>query len=127
MADANAVLERWLECVNGGELEAVLGLYDEGAVLIPTFSNRIHATPAMIREYFERLAANPELAVVLHPKTLTVQDLPGDLACFGGIYRWRLAVDGEPLEFEARFSFVFAPAAQRPILHHHSSQVPRML
>jgi hypothetical protein len=47
--------------------------------------------------------------------------------CLCGIYCWRFAVDGEPLSFEARFSYFMDTARPRPILHHHSSQIPRML
>jgi hypothetical protein len=51
------VLEEWMHHVRRGDVEALLALYDEGAVLIPTFSNRVLANPEAIRDYFERLAS----------------------------------------------------------------------
>ena len=34
------VLKAWMQAVNNGDLEGLTALYDESAVLIPTFSNR---------------------------------------------------------------------------------------
>lgn len=50
------VLKAWMQAVNSNDLEGLTALYDESAVLIPTFSNRLLGTSAMIREYFVRLA-----------------------------------------------------------------------
>jgi hypothetical protein len=121
------VLDHWMQSVNRGDVDALLGLYDPQAVLIPTFSNRLLDTPEKLRDYFEKLGAREELSIALHEKTLLVQELPGRLFTLGGIYNWRFLVDGELLNFEARFSYVVDLARPRPILHHHSSQIPRML
>ena len=121
------VLDHWMQAVNRGDVDALLGLYDPQAVLIPTFSNRLLDTPEKLRDYFEKLGAREELSIALHEKTLLVQELPGRLFTLGGIYNWRFLVDGERLNFEARFSYVVDLARPRPILHHHSSQIPLML
>lgn len=44
------VLKAWMQAVNNGDLEGLTALYDESAVLIPTFSNRLLGTSAMIRD-----------------------------------------------------------------------------
>lgn len=121
------VLDRWMQAVNRGDVDALLGLYDPQAILIPTFSNRLLNTPEKLREYFEKLGAREDLSIALHEKTLLVQELPGRLFTLGGIYNWRFLVDGELLNFEARFSYVVDLARPQPILHHHSSQIPRVL
>lgn len=121
------VLDRWMLAVNRGDVEGLLGLYDPQAVLIPTFSNRLLNTPDKLRDYFEKLGSREELSIALHEKTLLVQELPDRLCTLGGIYNWRFMVDGELLNFEARFSYVVDLARPQPILHHHSSQIPRML
>lgn len=121
------VLELWMQAVNGGDVERLLGLYDRQAVLIPTFSNRLLNTPEKLREYFEMLGRREELSIALHERTLIAQSLPNELAVLSGIYNWRFAVDGELLNFEARFSYVMDLGRQTPILHHHSSQIPRTL
>lgn len=125
--EAQQFLTTWHDAVNARELETLCGLYDPQAVLIPTFSNRNLRTPAAIRGYFVDLAAREDLQVALHERTLAIQDLGASLRGLSGIYRWQFAVEGEPLGFEARFSFVIDEQRSQPILHHHSSQVPRML
>ena len=116
-----------MRAVNDGDLEALLGLYDSQAVLIPTFSNRLLNTPEKLREYFERLASREDLSIALHAKTVIVQELQDPIFSLSGIYNWRFAIDGELLNFEARFSYLMNVSKPRPIFHHHSSQIPRML
>ncbi|TVR65601.1 MAG: DUF4440 domain-containing protein [Candidatus Competibacteraceae bacterium] len=121
------VLEQWMQAVNNGDVESLLGLYDSQAVLIPTFSNRLLNTPDKLREYFEKLGSREELSIALHEKTLIVRELQNPLFSLSGIYNWRFIVDGELLNFEARFGYVIDLSRPSPILHHHSSQIPRML
>lgn len=121
------VLEQWMQAVNNGDVESLLGLYDSQAVLIPTFSNRLLNTPDKLREYFEKLGSREELSIALHEKTLIVQELENEIFSLSGIYNWRFVVDGELLNFEARFSYVIDLSRPNPILHHHSSQIPRAL
>jgi hypothetical protein len=128
MTQPEELLRRWMLCVNERDVEGLLQLYSEDAVLIPTFSNRMLSTPERIRGYFEMLCSREDLSISLREKTTVVQRVADALHLFCGIYSWRFAVDGEVLNFEARFSYFtdFAPG-RRPILHHHSSQIPRML
>lgn len=121
------VLQEWMLFVNQGDIEPLLALYHEQAVLIPTFSNRLLSKPATIREYFERLGSREELSIALHEKTLIIQPIRDGIHSLCGIYCWRFAIDGELLSFEARFSYLLDLALPNPILHHHSSQIPRML
>jgi hypothetical protein len=121
------ILKDWLAAVNAGDVERLMALYNENAVLIPTFSNRVLKCPDRIRDYFEKLAAREELSVSVHDKTLIVQPLRDSLYAISGIYCWRFDVDEELLSFEARFSYLLDLTLDRPILHHHSSQIPRTL
>lgn len=121
------VLELWMQAVNRGDVESLLGLYDRQAVLIPTFSNRLLNTPDKLKEYFEKLGGREELSIALHEKTLIIQHLQNGISLLSGIYNWRFAVDGEVLNFEARFSYVLDLSKPSPILLHHSSQIPRTL
>ncbi|RBQ28489.1 nuclear transport factor 2 family protein [Aliarcobacter vitoriensis] len=121
------ILEQWMQSVNSGNVEKLLSLYDKDAVLIPTFSNRLLNTPDKLRNYFEKLAGREDLSIALHEKTLIQQELQNQIFSLSGIYNWRFAVDGELLNFEARFSYVIDLSKPNPILHHHSSQIPRML
>ncbi|MGE5500098.1 MAG: nuclear transport factor 2 family protein [Syntrophothermus sp.] len=121
------ILKKWVNSVNSREMETLLSFYDEHAVLIPTFSNRILDTPAKIRDYFERLNSHEELRVSLHENTVKTMQVSEDVYTLSGIYLWKLAIEEEVLSFEARFSFVLNMNSERPIVQHHSSQIPRML
>lgn len=126
-ADPNQFLLRWAERVVDRDLDSVLALYDASAVLIPTFSNRLLSGRERIQEYFEALCARDGLSLSLHEKPRLVTALGGGLHALAGIYRWGFAVEGAPLNFEARFSFLLDLDRSAPILHHHSSQIPRTL
>ena len=121
------ILNQWMQAVNNADIDGLLSLYDPEAVLIPTFSNRIHNTPERLRDYFEKLGSRPELSIALHEKTVVIQELQDQVYALAGIYNWRFAVDGELLNFEARFSYLFDLSKPKPIVHHHSSQIPRTL
>ncbi len=127
MKTPKEILKNWLYAVNNNDIENVLKLYHEDAILIPTFSSRILKTPDTIREYFERLSTRDELSVALHDKTLITQALTDNICTAAGIYCWRFAIDGQLLNFEARFSYALNLALENPIIHHHSSQIPRVL
>lgn len=127
MKEPQQILRDWMEAVNTKEVESILPFYSKDAVLIPTFSNRILDTRAKIRGYFEKLGSNDELKVTLHENTLKMQKVSENIFALSGIYLWRLSVEGESLNFEARFSFVMDLSLDAPILQHHSSQIPRML
>lgn len=125
--EPHQVLDQWMQAVNNADVELLLSLYDPSAVLIPTFSNRVLNTPDKLRDYFEKLGSRPELSIALHEKTLVTQELGSQQYALAGIYNWRFAVDGEILNFEARFSYVIDLSKSNPIIHHHSSQIPRTL
>lgn len=127
MKTPEQILAEWMRGINNADLGLLISLYDDNAVLIPTFSNRLLSTPEARREYFARLGARDDLSIALHEKTLLKQDLGNDVHALHGIYCWRFAVDGELLSFEARFSYILDLKRDKPIMHHHSSQIPRML
>jgi len=127
MKTPELLIKEWMQAVNNGDLEALMALYDDSAVLIPTFSNRLLSQPAGIRDYFGKLCEREELSIALHEKTLNVQPISDNIYALHGIYCWRFAIDGELLSFEARFSYVMDFSRPKPIIQHHSSQIPRML
>ena len=127
MNKPEGVLKDWMAAVNNGDLEALVALYDASAVLIPTFSNRLLSKPEGVRDYFAKLCSREDLSIALHEKTLIVHPMHDEFYSMFGIYCWRFAIDGELLSFEARFSYVLDLDADRPIIQHHSSQIPRVL
>lgn len=121
------LIQKWVQAVNEGNVEALIGMYNEKAVLIPTFSNRMRKTPERIRDYFETLEAKPGLHLGLHDNTVTVVPIQNRAYGISGLYCWQFLVDDELLNFEARFSYVVDLDQKSPILQHHSSQIPRTL
>ena len=127
MGKPDEILQIWLKAVNEGNLEKVLSLYNENAILIPTFSNKISNTSEKIRNYFNQLKSREGLQVNLHENTIKQQRIDENVYALCGIYNWKFFVEDELLIFEARFSFLINLALKSPILHHHSSQIPRTL
>tara|TARA_Y100000996_G_scaffold228930_2_gene180099 strand:- start:9174 stop:9557 length:384 start_codon:yes stop_codon:yes gene_type:complete len=127
VTDPRNFLDEWIQLVNNGDIESLLNLYDNEAILIPTFSNGILNTPEKLRGYFEELGSREELSVSVNEKYLVVQELQNQIFALGGIYDWRFNVEGDVQNFEARFSYLIDLSKSSPILHHHSSQVPRTL
>ena len=121
------ILKTWIKSVNKRDIEGILSLYDPNAILIPTFSENILNTPEKIRNYFEKLTLRKKLQITVHQKTIHIQSLQTDIAIISGIYCWKFLVEGELITFEARFSFIVYLNKDMPIIHHHSSQIPRMI
>jgi hypothetical protein len=127
ISSARDVVHAWMNALNARQIDTVLALYAEDAVLLPTFSPHTLHTAAGRRGYFELLAGRPGFSVSLHERTLRVQSLAAGFEAASGIYRFHVEIDGEPLVFEARFSFLVELDSPKPVRHHHSSQIPRTL
>ncbi len=116
------VLNAWLEGVNAGDPDSVLALYCKDAVLLPTFADKVFADAKSIESYFLRLADLGVESVVLRPETLSVQDFAAGVFSLSGFYDWKFA-NGDKIA--ARFTFTVDVDQPAPILHHHSSVLPK--
>lgn len=124
---AEDVLSEWISGICNGQMEKVEELYHENAVLIPTFSPHTVNTCAGIRNYFEQLATRDNLQVRVYEKSLKKQFVGGNSWVLSGIYAFEFEVDQLLLTFPSRFTFAVNLDQENPIIHHHSSQVPRNL
>ncbi len=124
MEQARTMFAQWIQAVNQGDLQTLLGLYDPQAVLIPTFADRPLNTPGELKGYFESLGRRQGLHIVFDPQTLLLQELSDNTFILSGVYEWRFLVEGEEQRLKARFSYVIDLSKPAPIVHHHSSQVP---
>ena len=122
--NSRKALDQWVMLVNALEVESVLALYDENAILLPTFSEDIRNDEAGIQGYFEKLRDKNGVEVWLDEETIMEQPLADGLHAISGIYRWRFGGDEESVVV-ARFTFVMNLRLSSPILHHHSSQLPQ--
>ena len=120
----HTVLQTWMEKVNAGDLEGVLGLYDESATLLPTFSPQPASTKAAIKAYFENLASKAAINVEFQPDTIIEYRMGEAAECVCGHYTFSYDVAGKKHSFASRFTFVINATKDHPIIHHHSSQIP---
>ncbi|WP_072681792.1 nuclear transport factor 2 family protein [Arcobacter sp. LA11] len=127
MNKARYILQKWIDSINSADTKKLLSLYNEKAVLIPTFSNRLLDTKEKIKEYFGKVGKKKQLSISLHDNTVITQEIENQIFAITGIYTWRFAIDGELFNFEARFSYLLDISKNSPILNHHSSQIPRTL
>ncbi|MCX6179465.1 MAG: DUF4440 domain-containing protein [Chlorobiales bacterium] len=125
--NADEVLFQWVSRVCSGNPDDIAALYHESAILVPTFSPHTVMTTEGVRDYFGQLASREGLGVRLHNKALRKQSLSETVHTLSGIYSFEFEVDQVLLSFPSRFTFVMDISLPEPILHHHSSQVPRNL
>lgn len=120
-------LKFWTDCINQGQIDEVIALYRKGAVLMPTFSPNSVNNEMDLRQYFEVLAAKKGLQVRVHEKNLNTLQIDKHRYVVSGSYDFSFEVDGTLRTFPSRFTFVIDLGQECPILHHHSSQLPRSL
>jgi hypothetical protein len=117
----------WADCVNNSLINDLIALYHEGAVLMPTFSPRIAKNKKGLESYFKQLSSREGMHVKTHEETLNCLQINVKTFVVNGIYDFKFNVDGSFLVFPSRFTFVIDLGKKSPILHHHSSQIPRTL
>lgn len=121
------IIDQWIKYVNKLEVENVIKLYDYKSTLLPTFGQNSLSTPQQIKEYFKQLATRKNLKVDLHTETLKKYVMGENKYILMGIYSFHFIVDDARLTFPSRFTFILDISKENPILHHHSSQIPRTL
>ncbi|TCD48518.1 nuclear transport factor 2 family protein [Chlorobium sp. N1] len=124
---AEEILFGWVTRVCSANPDEIAALYHDDAVLIPTFSPHTVMGPEAIRGYFAQLATREGIGVRLHSKALRTHVMSENISTISGIYSFEFEVDGVLLSFPSRFTFVVDLSQPKPIIHHHSSQVPRNL
>ena len=126
-SDARGFPSLWADNVNDLNAESLLDLYDKHATLMPTFSPHTVGDRAALISYFDQLFSRDSLSVTLHDDTVDAFHLADQLDLVFGVYSFAFEVDRTLLTFPARFTFVLDLGRSAPILHHHSSQIPKMI
>lgn len=118
-----AATQAWADAFNSRSIERTLAQYAPDAVLWGTRSQIVRDTPALIREYFSNMPAQPHTRVALGDARIR---LFGDVAINTGYYTFSgRDADGNRTTSPARHTFVFARRDGRwLIVEHHSSSVP---
>ena len=102
---AERALMKWIEGVNAGDLDSVLAMYAESAVLLPTFSSEVRGTLETIQDYFLNLAKNDRIEVELDQDSKLVQQISETVVSLAGLYTWRIVKGDSVNTFVARYSF----------------------
>jgi uncharacterized protein (TIGR02246 family) len=122
--DAYAGVERWSEAFNSGDVEQIVGMYTNDAIVLGTLSPGMTSKPDDLRAYFKAAAA-AKLQVKLGDHSAVA--LAEDAVAIAGFYEFsRPAADGQPVVVPARFSFVMVKKdGIWKIAHQHSSVRPK--
>ncbi len=122
--NSRAVIDEWVARINAADYDAVVKLYDDAAILFPTFSHLTVSDREGLEDYFGHMRSRSAVHVEVYEATLHMQRYAPQLDCLTGIYRWHFSINGASTRSEARFTFVTNLDRAAPIIHHHSSRVP---
>ncbi|MCY3804050.1 MAG: DUF4440 domain-containing protein [Gammaproteobacteria bacterium] len=119
---ADQVLDDWQRFLNQGDLENIVRLYSDEAILWGTLSSIIRDSSKLIGEYFEMLFEKDNLRVdwgTVYPRVYDGFHL------YSGTYEFSYT-DNKPVILPARFTFAIGDEkdASFKILAHHSSLIP---
>ena len=104
----------WMERVCGGSIPAVLSLYNDHAVLVPTYGHIKVGKPQMLG-YFKTFMDKPNLCGKIN--TEIVQRMPNGMV-YSGIYTFSWTGG----KAQALYTFV---VVGNKIITHHSAEDPR--
>lgn len=122
LAEARKVLLRWAEALSAKDIEALLVLYAEEAILVPTMQNDICKNTGERRTYFEMLLENPDLNCRLDSLRMSIGRKAG-IAISAGHYTFSFKRDGEDETIPARFLYSLEEIdGVWLITGHHSSK-----
>ena len=117
-------LENWIDQINSGNLEQVLGLYSQDALLFATFDEEPLNSPALIRGYFDSFLARDGAGVELDSASVCHSELGENHYSSTGLYTFFFNEGDQHIRQKARFTFIFKRQKTGSIIHHHSSVIP---
>lgn len=121
--DAYASIERWSEAFNSGDVEQIVRMYTNDALVLGTLSPGMTTKSDDLRAYFKAAAA-AKLQVRLGDHSAVA--LAEDAVVIAGFYDFSAPAGGHPVVVPARFSFVMVKKdGIWKIAHHHSSVRPK--
>ena len=114
--------QSWATALASREPAAITSLYDEDAVLLATFSDKVDGS-ADIQKYFEGLTKNEGLRVTFNEQE--VRTIAPNVVSNSGLYTFAFEKDGKTVEVPARYTFVYRKTNDGwKIIEHHSSVRP---
>ena len=114
-------VEEWMKTICSNNVEAIVSLYKEEAVLLGTLDGKLRKGHSEIKEYFDFFVKLQPCGKI----TSIVEEDFGHrrVAVANGTYDFELTENGEKLVAPARFTFVLERAGTKWKIHsHHSSK-----
>jgi hypothetical protein len=115
----NSVINMWSVFFNNKNLNAIMLLYSNNAILLATFNRDILQGRGSIMPYFVNLFKKENLKVVFDDKPIITP--VDDAFVVSGNYTFSFTENGKRMEEKARYSYVIE---NRKIVNHHSSVRP---
>ena len=119
------IIDHWAKHFNNGNLERLLDMYHIEATLLPTFSPNLLSTPKQIEEYFVRTMEH-QASVKIDTGTTIKKKFSENMYLMTGFYIFYFD-NNRKREFKSRFTFLIDLSTEKPIQHHHSSQISESL
>ena len=119
------IIDHWAKHFNNGNLERLLDMYHIEATLLPTFSPNLLSTPKQIEEYFVTTIEH-QASVKIDSSTTIKKKLSENMYLMTGFYIFYFGYNHKR-EFKSRFTFLIDLSTEKPIQHHHSSQISESL
>ncbi|MFT4737071.1 MAG: MFS superfamily sulfate permease-like transporter [Cyclobacteriaceae bacterium] len=112
------VFDKWKQAINNHDIDALMSLYADEAVMIPAFSTRIRSNKDQIKDLYRDLFEKSDLRVL--SSSVGTQKING-LKVDSGQYKMKWDAQGFEKSNDLRFSFVIK---EGKIISHHSSLDP---
>jgi hypothetical protein len=121
---ARSIYNKWVEAMicPKNDVQRVLELYHEHAILLPTFSPTICTTHSQLYSYFKNLISLPTLTITTE-EFLAIESEAALVA--SGLYTFQYTSGEKLVTIPARFTFVYKKFnGEWLIVNHHSSVLP---
>ncbi len=112
------ILDKWATAINNHDINALMKIYSDEAIMIPAFSTRIRKNKDQIKDLYRDLFEKNDLKVV--PYQVSTQRING-LKVDSGQYKLKWKSGAFEENNDLRFSFVIQDGK---IVSHHSSIEP---
>ena len=123
MADGTigSLFDNWNAALKTLDPDAVVALYADDAILLPTLSNAVRHNHSELRDYFVDFLKKQPRGVI---NESNIRDF-GKTGVHSGVYTFTLTSDGEVSEAKCRFTYVYEKRdGEWKIIEHHSSLMP---
>lgn len=113
-----SLFDEWNRALQTGDPKTVAALYEDGAILLPTVSNKVRHNQDEIVDYFVHFLAKGPQGKIDQANIRIF----GEIAINSGVYTFTFK-NGSVVQ--ARYTFVYRRNAERwKVIEHHSSQMP---